>query len=95
MDQHVSLMQQFQEYFIALGAFKIQANAALATVNADKRPTLCFQCRWILAQIIPLGRFDFDHFCAQVGQQRATVRPGNIGAQIQHLDTGQGQCIVS
>src|SRR5690606_8434670 len=93
--QHVSLLQQFQENFVTLSTFQVQTDRALTTVDANKGAAIVRQRGWVFAQVITLGRFDFDNLGAKIGQKRATVRSGDIGAQIQHLDSGQGQCIIS
>src|SRR4029079_4239995 len=61
----------------------------LASIGSQKRPRLIGQCRWILPHSITAGWLDLDHFRAKIRQKCAAIRPGDIGTQVQYLDSRQ------
>src|SRR5690349_3232131 len=67
------------------GCFRSSASARLP-IGAEKKPAFTGKARRKLAQHVALRRFDFDHRSAEIGQQSAVVRAGEIAAQIEDGD---------
>ena|SRR6516225_3916037 len=69
-----------------LGLLQIECQRALAAIGAKKKPAFPGKARRKLAQHVALRRFDFDHRGAEIGEQSAAVRAGEIAAQIEDGD---------
>src|SRR5215469_3256626 len=72
-----------------LGLLQIECQSPLAAIGAEKEPAFAGQARRKLAQHVALRRFDFDHRGAEIGEQRAAVRAGEIAAQIEDSDAAE------
>ena len=71
------------------GCFRSSASARLPRFGADKKPAFAGQARRKLPQHVALRGFDLDHGSAEIGEQRAAVRAGEIAAQIEDSDAAK------
>src|SRR6185295_8105511 len=69
---------------------EIEPDAALVAVDTEERPVLPRQGGGIVAEVVALGRLDLDDEGAQVAEQRAAIGSGQVAAQVEHGDAGQG-----
>ena len=90
MHQHVGGGQAALQRGAPLGALEVEHQAVLAAIHPQKRAALGGQRRRVLAQVVAVRRLDLEHLSALVGEQRAAVRSGDVGAQVEHAHTAQG-----
>src|SRR5215469_862725 len=72
-----------------LGLLQIECQSPLAAIGAEKEPAFAGKARRKLAQHVALRRFDFDHRGAEIGEQSAAVRAGEIAAQVEDGDAAE------
>jgi len=87
--QHVGLAHQPHQHRALVGLLQVEHHAALGPVDAEEGAAFRFQRGRILAQVVAGRRFHLDHFRALVGQQRAAVGAGDVGAEIEHAHAAQ------
>ena len=68
---------------------QIECQRPLAPIGAEKKPAFAGKARRELAQHVALRRFDLNHRGAEIGEQCATVRTGEIAAQIEDSDAAE------
>ncbi len=89
MKEHVTLRRRSQQRGKPRRRLQVQNDSELAPVHPKKRARFPGESRRILAQIIALGRLDFNNLRAKIRQQRTAIRAGNIRTQIQYPDSGK------
>jgi len=89
VDQHVGLRDQRQQPRAVGFVLEVEHDAALAAVDAEKSAVLALERGRVVAQIIARRGFDLEHVGALIGEQRAAIGPGDIGAEIEHADARQ------
>src|SRR5262249_38890852 len=90
LDQHIGLLDHAVQRRQPFLLFEVEADRELAAIGADKEPAVGpRQARRKLAQLVALRRLDLDHRRAEIGEQRAAVRPRQIAAQIEDRDAAE------
>ena len=79
---NVGPARQRREGVLRAGFAQLERHAALAALRAGENP---FQPTHRVA----CGRLDLDHIRAEVGQQHGGERPGQIRAEVEHLQARQ------
>src|SRR5690348_9572997 len=70
----------------SLRLLQVKRDCTLASVGAEEEAALAGKARWKLAQHVSLRRLDRDDHGAQIGEQRAAVRAGEVAGQIEDSD---------
>src|SRR5437868_2908903 len=77
---------QYREPFRLL---QIQDDRALTAIGPEEKARFARQAGGELAEHVALRRLDLDDVGAQIGEERATVGPGEITAEIEHCDAAE------
>src|SRR6185437_10833050 len=72
-----------------LGFLEVEHDRAFAGVELAEHRALAIALHRAAAHQVALGRFDLDHVGAHVGQQAATMRPGDGGREVEDFDVGE------
>ena len=89
MHQHIGFADKGMQRCQSFSSLEVEHHPQFAAIDAEEGATFAGEGRRIFAQIVAGRWLDLDHFSALIGEQRAAIRPGNIGAQVQHLDPAQ------
>ena len=91
MNEDVAARAQTQQNLAPGFRFQIEHDAALVAVEVhEERAHARVARRKRVAHDVALGRLDFDHARAKVGEDARRQRTHDHAAQIQHPHAGQG-----
>ncbi len=89
LDQHIGALDHTMQDRKTLLLLQIEREGALAAIGAEEEAGFARQARRELPQHVALRRFDLDDIGAEIGEQRAAVRAGEIAAQIEDGDAAE------
>src|SRR5205085_4152741 len=89
LDQHIGALDHAVQDRESLLLLQIEGNGALAAIGPEEKASLTRQAGGELAQHVALRRLDLDDVGAEIGEERATVGPCQITAEIEHRDAAE------
>ena len=91
LQHHVGRAGEFAKDLLAFGGLEIQRNTLLAAVVSPERRLIAAEVPGP-ERIAALGVLDFDHFRAEIGEQRAREWPSDEVRDLEHHDSVERPC---
>src|SRR5262249_26107548 len=90
LDDDIGFRSELLRQRDALLALQIDDNALLAAIAADEIVTLAIaEWRKSTRIVTGAGRFDLQHFGAEIGQREGSRRPSEHAGEIEHAHIGE------